>query len=484
MSAKGWHQALEFGDGEPLVRLLEDASPEELTSEITRRLARKVTEDDLYLAVGRAAVRSTRYEGLGSGRVPHGLFMLRAHRDLGSRLPTDLRPYPLVAAARRVHTEIHDPDFGPTRLLSFAPVAEGSREEIRDAYLDAVRYGDTDVADHIFAWLFKNLTADEMSDLLWTGGIHGVAQGSFKLTGAVEVFHLLQGIGWEHGDVLLRGAIRHQAHRLTGENPFEEVRDRIESAEMLTRARRRLPGERGRGEDKPASVWDLALEWAYAGGAERSELASKRLVGDWALEDYWEAVSLGTAILFLGASASGVPAARAARMVVANHGLRSMIRQGGLNQKVLASLLAGRTPEFVEGESQWVDAGIRLLEASLRASRLSVDQIGTVLESWQADAALGCVASASADTAGLSNLIPLIDHRLAFLHGLEGLGPAFHLGQYEAFQTARSPYRWVHIAVCAWLCAIWPDRGLLDEPTLAELADRRRRSLARERRSR
>jgi hypothetical protein len=67
---------------------------------------------------------------------------------------------------------------------------------------------------------------------------------------------------------------------------------------------------------------------------------------------------------------------------------------------------------------------------------------------------------------------------------LEGLGPAFHLAQCEAFHAARSPYRWVHLAACAWLCAIWPDRGLLDEPTLADLADRRRRSLARERRSR
>jgi hypothetical protein len=106
------------------------------------------------------------------------------------------------------------------------------------------------------------------------------------------------------------------------------------------------------------------------------------------------------------------------------------------------------------------------------------------LENWQADAALGCVASASADAAGLTNLVPLIDHRLAFLHGIEGLGPAFHLAQCEAYQAARSPYRWVHLACSAWLCAIWPDRGLLDEPTLAELADRRRRAIARERRGR
>jgi hypothetical protein len=207
-------------------------------------------------------------------------------------------------------------------------------------------------------------------------------------------------------------------------------------------------------------------------------------MGDWTLEDYWEAVSLATAILFLGASASGVPATRAARMVVAIQGLRSMIRQGGLNQKVLASLLAGRTPDFDLADPRWIDAGIRLLEGSLRASRLSADQIGSALEGWQADAALGCVASASADAASLASLIPLIEGRLASLHGIEGLGPALHLAQCEAFQAARSPYRWVHVACSAWLCAIWPDRGLLDEPTLADLADRRRRSLARDRRGR
>jgi hypothetical protein len=81
-------------------------------------------------------------------------------------------------------------------------------------------------------------------------------------------------------------------------------------------------------------------------------------------------------------------------------------------------------------------------------------------------------------------MISIIDHRLAFLHGLEGLGPAFHLAHCEAYQAGRSQHRWVHLACSAWLCAIWPDRGLLDEPSLAELADRRRRSLARGRKGR
>lgn len=482
MSARAWHQPLEFGDADGNVRILEETSPEDLAAEITRRLGRKATEDDLYLGAARAAVRSTRYEGLGSGSVPHGLFVIRSHRDLGSRLPPDLRPYPLVAACRQIHAEIHDPLFGPTRLLAFQPYAEGSREEIRDAYLDAVRFGDTDIADHIFAWLFRNLTPEELADLLWTGGLYGVATSIFKLAGATEVFQLLQGLGWHHGDVLLRGVVRHQAHRLAGENPFADVRDRIAAEDLLQKARRRLPGERGRGEDDPSGVWRVAVQWASASPEERTDLGVRMLAGDWTLEDYWEAVLLGASILFLGAS--GVPGnmLRATMMVIAVHGQKSMIRHGGLNQKLLASLLAGRTPEFLHVDPAWVDAGIRLLEGSLRASRMSADQLGPSLEEWQAEASLACVATSSADPAALAGILPVLDHRFAFLHGLEGLGPAFHLAHCEAFQAGRSPHRWVHLGCCAWLCSAWPGRGVLEERALAELADRRRRSLARERR--
>jgi|GEM_PF-3242568 len=481
IKTRGWQQALDFGDTEALVRIFEDASPEDLASEITRRLSRKATEDDLYLAAGRAAVRSTRYEGLGSGRVPHGLFCLRAHRELGGRLPADLRPYPLVAASRRVHAEIRDPAFGPARLLHFEPYAEGSREEILFAYLEAVRSGDTDLADHIFAWLFKNLTPDEVADLLWTGGLEGVCLGSFKLQGALEVFHLLQALGWQNGSDLLRGAIRHQAHRISGVNPFEACRDRIAADGLHEKARRRLPGERGRGEDNPAGVWELAIAWARSSPEARSEMAVRHLSIGWTFEDYWEAVSIGCTLLFLGATASGVPAARAAQLFVSTCGLRGLLRQGTLGQKVLASLLAGRTPEFHAVERGWCEAGVSLLESALRASRLSADQLGQALAGWQADAALACVASASADANALTGLIPVIDHRLAFLHGLEGLGPIFHLAQCELWQAGRSPHRWVHLAASAWLCAIWPDRGLLDEPGLAEIAEKRRRSMARRR---
>jgi hypothetical protein len=136
----------------------------------------------------------------------------------------------------------------------------------------------------------------------------------------------------------------------------------------------------------------------------------------------------------------------------------------------------------VAAEPAWVEAGVRQLESALRSSRATADQLGEALEGWQAEGALGCVAAASADPAGLAKLIPVLDNRLAFLHGLEGLGPSFHLAQCDAFQAGLSPHRWVHLACSAWLCAIWPARGLIDEPGLAELADRRRRHLAKGRR--
>jgi hypothetical protein len=482
MNGRDWLRPVEFGDAEPIVRILEESSPENLTAELCRRLSRKTEEDELYLAAARAAARSTRYEGLGSGRVPHGLFSLRTHRELGLRLPADLRPYPLIAACRRIHAEIHDPAFGPTRLLSFAPHAEGSREEILFAYLEAVRFGDTDPADHMLAWVLKNAGPEEVADLLWTSGLEGACISSFRLTGAVETFVLLQALGWAHAEVLLRPVVRHQAMPSSIGNPFEAIRDRIAAESLHEKARRRLPGERGKGDDQPAAIWEEAIRWGRASGEEKSKIAARLLASGWTLEDLWESISLATALLFLGGSASGKPVASTAQAVVATHGLRGMLRLGSLGQKILASLIAGRCPEYQALEPEHLEAGVRLLEEGLRASRLSADELGAALDGWQAETALGCVASASAQPAGLADLIPILDHRLAFLHGLEGLGPLFHQAQCDAFQAARSQHRWVHLAATAWLCAIWPDRGLLDEPSLADLAERRRRSLSRKRR--
>lgn len=484
MTAREWFRPLGFGEGEPLVRIVEESGPEQIAAEIARALGKKATEDDLYLAAGRAAVRSIRQEGLGSGRAPSGLYLLNSHRDLGSRLPPDLRPYLLTAAVRRVRAEIYDPAFGPTRLLHFAPIAHGSKEEIRDAYIEAVLVGDTDTADHIFLWLLENLSPEEISDLLWTGGIEKVCLGSFKLLGALETFHLVQALGWKQAGLLLRGPVRHQSHRLVGANPFPECRDRIAAESLHEKARRRLPGERGRGEDDPGGIWETALLWGSISPEERTTLAARSIGGEWSLEDYWESVSLGTTILFLGASASGSPVAEAARLVVSIHGLRSMLRHGNLGQKILASLLVGRTPGFDAPGRQWIDRGVQLLESSLRASPLSTDELGAALDGWEADAALGCVASASADLDRVEAAGAILDHRLAFLDGLEGLGPLFHRAQTEAFQSGRSPHRWVHLAATAWLCALWPERGGGDDDALARLADRRRREIARKRQGR
>ncbi|MBD3161732.1 MAG: hypothetical protein GF346_05695 [Candidatus Eisenbacteria bacterium] len=484
MNARDWFRPLEFGDGEPLVRIIEESSAEQLTGELAKALGKKATEDDLYLAAGRAALRSVRQEGPGSGKNPVGLYLLNSHRDLGARLPPDLRPYPLSAVARRVRAEIYDPAYGPTRLLRFTSIAHGSKEEIRDAYLEAVLLGDSDTADHIFLWLLENLPPEEISDLLWTGGLEKVCLGSFKLLGAVETFHLAQALGWETAGVLLRGPVRHQSHRLVGPNPFPDCRDRIAAESLHQRAHRRLPGERGRGEDDPTGIWETALLWGSISPEERTTLAVRSIGGEWSLEDFWEAVSLGAAILFLGATSAGVPVVEAVRQVVAVGGMRVMLRTGNLGQKILASLLVGRTRGFEEPARQWVDQGVQLLEGSLRASKLSIDELGAALDGWQADAALGCVASASADLERVGGIGAILEHRLAFLDGLDGLGPLFHRVQTEAFQAGRSPHRWVHLAATAWLCALWPERGVVDDGALAKLADRRRRDLAKKQRGR
>ncbi len=290
---------LDFGPHEKSVRWIEDTPPASFAEELDRRLAKVRAEgvDALLRAAALSSARSVRYDG--SGRMPHGLLVLSSARSLAAITPPEgLRPL-LAHVLRLIHQEIHHPGFGPFRLLDFDEVAGEGKEGTLFSFLEAARAGETDWADHRFAWLVRNLERDQVVDLLLSSGLEGATQDPHNVVGVVESVALLQGIGWEHAPVLLRPIVRRQASGLTGLAEYEECRETVARLDLLRLARRRPPGQPAFGERDPQAFLEQAGQWAEGDPKARSSQISSLLAEGVPLEDAADLVALGAALLLL-----------------------------------------------------------------------------------------------------------------------------------------------------------------------------------------
>jgi hypothetical protein len=289
---------LDFGPQEKQVRWLEESALEVLHRELPRKLARGGPEawEPWLRVAAQAATRSVRFDG---PRAPQALSVLSAVRALWERRPApDCRDL-LVYALRLVHREIHDPGFGPFRLLDFAEVPGEGREGTLFSFLEAVRAGETDWADHRFAWLVRNLDKEQVIDLLLSSGLEGVTRGADSVILVAEAVALLHHFGWEAAPLLLRPVVRHQSwgHGVPAE--YERCRDLVAARDLHRLARRRPPGQAAWGERDPDSLLAESIAWAESDPAERTERVARAIEEERPLEDTADQLALASTLLLL-----------------------------------------------------------------------------------------------------------------------------------------------------------------------------------------
>lgn len=465
---------LDFGPHEKSVRWIEDTPPASFAEELDRRLAKVRAEgvDALLRAAALSSARSVRYDG--SGRMPHGLLVLSSARSLAAITPPEgLRPL-LAHVLRLIHQEIHHPGFGPFRLLDFDEVAGEGKEGTLFSFLEAARAGETDWADHRFAWLVRNLERDQVVDLLLSSGLEGATQDPHNVVGVVESVALLQGIGWEHAPVLLRPIVRRQASGLTGLAEYEECRETVARLDLLRLARRRPPGQPAFGERDPQAFLEQAGQWAEGDPKARSSQISSLLAEGVPLEDAADLVALGAALLLLQETlrpsegqASEEDVDRRVHLATGPLGLRQLVRIGAPGQRILGLLLAGAVPpvDRVRLAPRSPDCGWWLSPASrlLEPSPTPETQEGPVPAAW-----------AEQIRGGQANgLLPLITERLEaggtavqlegalaafapYCRRAPGLAIKLERALAEAYRGSRTPHRWMHRWAAGLALALWP----------------------------
>jgi hypothetical protein len=470
--ARGRPNELDFGEHEKLVRWIEETSPEAFGDELDRRL-NKLKPDQipqLITAASLASARSTRYEGAGA--FPHGYAVLVSIQTIlagdSGIAPKDLLRFGL----RAVNREIHFPGFGPYRMMDCAEIPGDGKEGTLFSFLEAVRAGETDWADHRFAWLVRNLEKDQAIDLLLSSGLEGVTGSIQKVISVVDAAALLHGVGWDWAKILLRPVVRHQASGHSGMREYDECRDLVEKKGLLRQARRRAPGQPAWGERDPDSFLREAVAWAEAEPSRRAEGIADVLETGISLEDAGDLLTLGATLLFLqealrDTEAARLPAQTRARVELFTGvlAMRQLLRLGTPGQRILGLLLAGWTPPLraLRLESRSPDCGWWLTPLTrLREPEPGLDPVADVaaweesISSGQTNGLLPFLTNLLEGGRQAVGLEPALVRSGLGLESLGGLSLKMATGAAEAYRSGRTPYRWVFLWAGALGLAQWP----------------------------
>jgi hypothetical protein len=475
---------LDFGSREKTVRWIEETAVADFSAELVRKLAKAGPDawDGWLHAAALATTRSTRHDG--AHRMPRGIPVLAAVRALQQGRSVEEGRVLLSYALRLVNREIHDPGFGPFRLLSCAEVPGDGKEGTLFSFLESVRAGETDWADHRFAWLVRNMEKEQVIDLLLSSGLEGVAVSAERVAGVVDAVSLLQALGWELAPTILRPVVRHQAAGNWNRTDYVRCRDLTETRDLHRLARRRPPGQPALGERDADAFLAEARDWAEAAPDDRTERLTTALAAGLPLEDAADVVSSAATLLVLQEilrrrepKAGEEEFDRAVRVVIGVNALCRLVRLGSPGHRILGLQLAAwvepardlRLQPRDPDASWWLPPAARVRELNPARADESVVALpaewSAMIVSGQPNGLLPALAArleAGGTAAALEGILVTLAPGLPRVPG-QSIRLVRTLA--EAYRSSRSPFRWLHLWAAALALTLWPrEEGGLPTP--------------------
>src|ERR1700674_4289558 len=151
---------------EPLVQFIEETPRDQILDRTLEKLRAGMDIETLLTASAMAVARSSDLPPGHHGGPLHPLAGLYAVSKLVARLDGEQRFVPVLQHVALSNKHIHHPAMGPYSLLEFEPLDAGGVEATKEAFLAAVKRGETNKADHCFLWLWQNIAPVEALDLL------------------------------------------------------------------------------------------------------------------------------------------------------------------------------------------------------------------------------------------------------------------------------------------------------------------------------
>ena len=460
-----------FSDAiEPLVQFIEETPPAEIVDRTLEKLRAGVPTKTMLTASALAVARSSDLPPGHHGGPLHPLAGMYAVNQLAGRLQGEQRFVPVLQHVALSNKHIHHPAMGPYSLLEFEPIDFGGVEATKEAFLAAVKRGETNKADHCFLWLWQNVPPVEALDLLLSVAIPKNAVDDHYFIFPAFTFRALQTMEPELLPVLMRPAVRYVT-RFPVARALPDIDALIEKHELMTRVTRQHSGE-----DETASIGQLGEAIGRCDNYnDIPVLMAQALAEGLSLEGAGEALSIGAAGLFLR-SLTGNP--MDVHLHTSANLRRYLLRLDGLSlrNKLLILLLWHTGPEIkstqyrMEPPPQPDPAAVAALPA-----RTQQDLLEAITDSiyqqpptdWSKVTNLGLMRAVP-EVKGTVNLAQqyvncgydpkVLMHRLGEIvcHDSFTEMHAFkhHQAIVEEFYATREPWRWMHLVSGAQAAAI------------------------------
>jgi hypothetical protein len=279
---------------EPLVQFIEDTPPDQILDRTMEKLRAGVPTQMMLTASALAVARSSDLPPGHHGGPLHPLAGLYAVSKLVGRLEGEQRFVPVLQHVALSNKHIHHPAMGPYSLLEFEAMDFGGVQATKDAFLAAVKRGETNKADHCFLWLWKNIPPVEALDLLLSVAIPKNAMDDHYFIFPAFTFRALEKTAPELLPVLMRPAVRYVT-RFPTARAMPEIDAIMEKYQLLEKVTRQQTGD-----DETATIGKLGEAIGHCDNYnDIPVLTAEALAGGLSLDGAGEALSIGAAKLFL-----------------------------------------------------------------------------------------------------------------------------------------------------------------------------------------
>ena len=279
---------------EPLVQFIEETPPAQILDRALEKLRAGVPVKTMLTASAMAVARSSDLPPGHHGGPLHPLAGLYAVSRLAERLEGEQRFVPVLQHVALSNKHIHHPAMGPYSLLEFQPIDFGGVEATKEAFLAAVKRGESNKADHCFLWLWKNIPPVEALDLLLSVAIPKNAMDDHYFIFPAFTYRALESMEAELLPVLMRPAVRYVT-RFPVARAIPDIDALIEKHELLTRVTRQQTGD-----DETVTIGALGEAIGRCDNYnDIPVLMAEALAEGLSLDGAGEALSIGAAGLFL-----------------------------------------------------------------------------------------------------------------------------------------------------------------------------------------
>jgi hypothetical protein len=281
---------------EPVVRLIEQTPRDKCIAVMVEQLKKGLPYRYFLAALYLAAIRAARWHGDGAHGWDHNAYVVHSAYQLSLDLPAGERLLPAFYALSCFGHKAYTDKRGTRELTGKLPAADKAVEELHAA----MKEWDADRAERAVVALARSRGSTAVLEPLWHYACRDWDFIGHLAILAANSFRLLDTIGWQHAEHVLRYVIQGFAGGGKARENHADVRPYRANLPRVAKAVGRLPGGWAEGQGNEGLTKDLLTLLREGKGDEACDLSVKRLtMGKARAGAVWDAVHLAAGELVL-----------------------------------------------------------------------------------------------------------------------------------------------------------------------------------------